>query len=72
MNEELFQDLAQAIIVQAVKDYRYVKIYLKKKPRNEVALKEKSRIEKFFRSNWFNVLTNLDAEMLIKKLEKEC
>jgi hypothetical protein len=55
-----YQELANAIVLQAVKDYRLHD--------NEQQL---ARIERFFRSNWFSVLTNVDPEILITKLRKE-
>ena len=55
-----FEELAQAIILQAVKDYRLHD--------DET---ERDSIEQFFRSRWFGILTNIDPEMLISKLRKE-
>ena len=55
-----YQELANAIVLQAVKDYRLHD--------NE---QELARIERFFRSDWFSVLTNVDPEILITKLRKE-
>lgn len=55
-----YQELANAIVLQAVKDYRLHD--------NE---QELVRIERFFRSDWFSVLTNVDPEILITKLRKE-
>ena len=55
-----YQELANAIVLQAVKDYRLHD--------NE---QELARIELFFRSDWFSVLTNVDPEILITKLRKE-
>ena len=55
-----FEELAQAIILQAVKDYRL---------HDDVA--ERDSIEHFFRSRWFGVLTSLDPEMFISRLRKE-
>ena len=54
-----YEELAQAIILQAVKDYRL---------HDDAA--ERDSIEQFFRSRWFGVLTNLDPEMLISRLRK--
>ena len=54
-----FEELAQAIILQAVKDYRL---------HDDAA--ERDSIEQFFRSRWFGVLTNLDPEMLISRLRR--
>ena len=55
-----YENLAQAIILQAVKDYRLTD--------DEQELQE---IERFFRSGWFGVLSKVDPEYLIKKLLKE-
>ncbi|WP_041223284.1 hypothetical protein [Dehalococcoides mccartyi] len=55
-----YQELANAIVLQAVKDYRLHD--------NE---QELASIERFFRSDWFSVLTNVDPEILITKLRKE-
>ena len=55
-----YEDLANAIILQAVKDYRLTD--------DERELQE---IERFFRSGWFGVLSKVDPEFLIKELWKE-
>ena len=55
-----FQELANAIVLQAVKDYRMTD--------NEQELRE---IERFFRSGWFGVLTKVDPDLLITNLRKE-
>lgn len=56
----LYEELANAIILQAVKDYRLSD--------DELELKE---IERFFRSGWFGVLSKVDPEFLIQSLQKE-
>ena len=55
-----YENLANAIILQAVKDYRLTD--------DEQQLQE---IERFFRSGWFGVLSKVDPEFLIKELLKE-
>lgn len=55
-----YENLANAIVLQAVKDYRLTD--------DEAELAE---IESFFRSDWFGVLTDVDPEYLIRKLRKE-
>jgi hypothetical protein len=64
-----YKNLANAIILQAVDDYRNL---LRDKQPNikylEVSITE---IEKFFRSEWFKILTDVDGEYIIKKLRKE-
>ena len=55
-----YENLANAIVLQAVKDYRLTD--------DEAELAE---IERFFRSDWFGVLTDVDPEYLIRRLRKE-
>jgi hypothetical protein len=66
-----YENLANAIILQAVKDYRRALKALKMNPRNRTALSEKESIERFFRSGWYGALTKVDGEMLIEKLNEE-
>lgn len=58
-----YKELANAIILQAAKDYRKA---LKHDERGR-----KREIERFFRSEYFTVLTNVSGEMLIQKLRAE-
>ena len=44
---------------------------LKANPRNRTAQAEKAEIERFFRSQWYSSLTDVDGEMLILSLQKE-
>ena len=55
-----YEQLAQAIVTQAIIDYKRSKNY-----------EMKQSIENFFRSEWFMVLTDIDGEKLIKKLRRE-
>ena len=58
------EHLANAIILQAVADYR--RLWDK-----DITDHGKQEIISFFRSEWFCVLTKIDCEWLIKRLEKE-
>lgn len=55
-----YERLANEIILQAVKDYRRTKTPATRRS-----------IEQFLRSDWFEVLTNIDGEKLIEKLREE-
>ena len=66
-----YENLANAIILEAVKDYRQARHKLKKRPKNEDARLMVKDCEDFFRSDWFNALTALDGELLLKKLQEE-
>ena len=84
-----YENLANAIIVQAVKDYREALHFLKRHPhtpdldteeakkdkrkralRNKILEHERKQddIERFFSSSWFEILTNLDGETLLRQV----
>lgn len=71
MNEEGIYNLINAIIGQAVKDYRTALNDFKRNPKNAVAEDEIRRIEKFFRGSWYEMMTDVDGEYLIQKIKKE-
>jgi hypothetical protein len=66
-----YENLANAIILRAVRDYRKALKKLAKFPDDIIAMSRKQEVERFFRSRWFKVLTSLDPEMLIRKLNAE-
>ena len=66
-----YEALANAIIVQAVVDYREVYKLLKKRPEDIMAQAEYNKIRRFFQSRWFRALTSVDADYLIRMVEKE-
>lgn len=68
---EPYQDLANAIILMAVKDYRDALKKLRKRPRYGPAQDIKNEVERFFRSDWYRELTSVDGNVLIKKLQAE-
>ena len=69
--ENPYEKLANAIILQAVSDYRAALKKVKKNPKNRDAIDEALQIEKFFQSEWYQVLTSVDGEYLIDRLRKE-
>ena len=68
---ELYEELATAIILQAVEDWRKSVKALKKRPRNDEARQMKDECEQFFLSEWFGVLTSVDGSMILRKLKQE-
>ena len=66
-----YENLSNAIILMAVKDYRDALKKLKKRPNYEPAKIMKSEVERFFRSDWYRELTSVDGEYLISKLQAE-
>lgn len=71
MTNECVESLANAIVLQAVKDYREVLRILKQYPRYEKAIKAKEEIELFFQSAWFQTLSGLDGKPIMERLQKE-
>lgn len=71
MSEDPYEALGNAIILQAVKDYRTVLKRIKHNPKNRIAIDEALTIEKFFRGPLYSVLTSVDPEFLISKLRAE-
>ena len=67
---DAYKDLAHAIVLQAVKDYKSALRTLRRYPRYEPAKETKAEVEEFFRSQWFRTLTEIDGEMLIEKLQE--
>lgn len=66
-----YENLANAIVLQAVADYRTVLKKIKAHPKNRAAIDEALEIERFFRSQWYSQLTSVDGEYLISKLQEE-
>jgi hypothetical protein len=66
-----YTNLANAIIIQAAKDYKKALRRLKKFPRDKEVRHTKRDCERFFRSGWFERLTDLNGEVLIRKLNEE-
>lgn len=63
MNNEGCERLSSAIIIQAVRDYMWAK-------RKDCGYKL-AELKRFFRSDWFSVLTGIDGEWLIDMLDRK-
>ena len=70
MNEN-FEELANAIIMMAVKDWRWAVQMQKKHPRYKPARQRREECERFFLSEWFENLTDVDGSFLLRKLKTE-
>jgi hypothetical protein len=66
-----YEDLANAIILQAAKDYRKALRTLSQYPNDSYARSQRKSIEQFFRSDYYDALSNLNPEALIEQLTKE-
>ena len=61
--QKCYENLANAIIVQAAKDYRKARKYDNRSVKRECV--------RFFRSQWFMELTNFSGTELLQRLQKE-
>lgn len=69
MNQRGLEDLSNAIILQAVKDYRSALAGGSVNGRDSKSVIEEC--ERFFQSEWFNSLTNTDCHYLMQNIRKE-
>ena len=66
-----YEILANAIVEQAAKDYRWARTALAKDAENAAAAAMRSDTERFFHSAWFGQLTSINGEWLLQQLEGE-
>lgn len=66
-----YENLANAIILQAVKDYRRALKQLARNRVNVQAIQMKNDVEWFFHSGLFSMLTTINGEKLLNKLRTE-
>lgn len=66
-----YENLACAIILQAVKDYRAARKKLKHYPKNKDAKLMAEDLERFFRSDWYALLTSFDGEMCLRNSRRK-
>ena len=63
--------LSNAIIVQAVKDYREARRRLRRRPDDKEAKASERELTRFFCSDYFSVLTRLDGPSMLQRLKEE-
>lgn len=69
--DENYQKLANAIILQAVKDFKPAYRRLKRYPNDRIAQDTVREITKFFCSEYFSILTDLDGPALLNRIMRE-
>ena len=67
-----YQALANAIVEQAVKDYRIARHRLKHYPQSRETKQDVCELEQFFSSRWYATLTKVSGSWLLKRLQEEC
>ena len=67
-----YENLANAIIIQACKDFRRAyKRYLRRYRSSDKPDIELLELESFFRSDWYKALTSVDGEYIMARIRKE-
>lgn len=69
--DEAYQNLANAIVKSAADDYRAALRGLERNPDSTAYQADAKKIEKFFRSPWYEMLTDVDGEYLIRRLQED-
>jgi len=68
--EGAYENLANAIIVSAADDYKEAYLRVMRNPDSDGAKQELKGIERFFYSDWFLLLTKVDADYLLRKIRE--
>jgi hypothetical protein len=66
-----YEKIANAIVLQAVKDWRHAMVLIHRHPNSIEGQRLKHETEKFFQSKWFDFLTSIDGNALLQKLNEE-
>ena len=66
-----WEEFANAIVLQAVKDYQIASYVLKWNRMSGSAKVMKEDSERFFISDWFTKLTGVNGELILKRLKEE-
>jgi len=70
--QKAYEDLANAIVVKAVDDYKRAYMKYLHEPYNIETKSRKDGLRVFFGSESYCALTTLDADYLLESIEKEC
>lgn len=65
-----YEDLINAIVLQAFKDYRWAKRKLERSPDDETALWLLEDVKRFCHSDWITFLTGLDGEWIYERITR--
>ena len=66
-----YEELANAIVEQAAKDYREMRSKLRKNPNDMTARGQMGEVVKFFHSRWFGILTDANPDYILEQLKEE-
>ena len=66
-----WEALVNAIVLKAVDDYRKARRRVRRFPGQKGAQEMIREVERFFRSRWFQMLTDTDGRIILENLKKE-
>ena len=66
-----YEELANAIVEQAAKDYREMRRKLSKNPNDMTARGQMGEVVRFFHSRWFGILTDANPDYILEQLKEE-
>lgn len=66
-----YEDLANAIVVKAIRDYQNAEVMLHFNPNDIKSKTRQSEVITFFRSKWFGILTTADYKSLMRIADKQ-
>ena len=66
-----WENLASAIIEVAAHDYKQALKILERYPGSYYAMRQKYKLEQFFRGDLYSMLTDVSGDYLIERLKKE-
>ena len=66
-----YEELANAIVEQAAKDYREMRRKLRKNPDDMTARGQMGEVVRFFHSRWFGILTDANPDYILEQLKEE-
>ena len=66
-----YEELANAIVEQAAKDYREMYRKLRKNPNDMTARGQMGEVVRFFHSRWFGILTDANPDYILEQLKEE-
>lgn len=68
---EAWKRFASAIVVRAAEDYVLALQSVKKCRQNQGAISEALALERFFRGPWFEMLSDMDGDYLIRRMREK-
>jgi len=66
-----YEELANAIVEQAAKDYQEMRRKLRKNPNDMTARGQMGEVVRFFHSRWFGILTDANPDYILEQLKEE-